>query len=184
MESAILAISFPEWRDVLHFSGSALGHIIAAMIILVGFVATFLPIVPGPLVILIGALVHRFWLGAENGISWIGMGLLGLLCLGSFVLDYVAAAMGAKYFGASKWGAWGAIIGCIVGLFFGVFGILLGPLIGAFAFEILFARQKISPATKSTWGSLVGTLGGVAAKGVIAVAMVVWIIIDISDKLL
>jgi len=129
-----------------------------------------------------GAFLHRLWLGAEHSSSWFTLGVLVVLLLLSILADNVASAMGAKWFGATKWGMWGALIGGIGGLFFGILGLLVGPLIGAFAGELLFARKQLSGSLKSTWGTSVGTAVGVLVRGGLAVAMLIFIIVDLATK--
>ena len=100
------------------------------------------------------------------------LGVLGLILAVAYLIEFLSSAAGARWFGASQWGVWGVIIGGIVGFFFGLPGLVLGPIIGAFAFEILFAKQRIKPATKSTVGTVVGTVAGMVVKLVLALLMV------------
>ena len=170
------------WSGVGAWSLDAIGQLISWSLIIVGFLGTFLPILPGPVLIVAGAVVHRLWLGAEQSVGWITIAVLGVLLALSIAADYVSSAMGAKWFGATKWGMWGALIGGVFGLFFGILGLLVGPLIGAFAGELLFARKKVSGSLKSTWGTLVGTAVGVLVRGGLAVAMIILFIIDLAVK--
>ncbi len=173
---ALFALTAPNW---FLQTGNVLANTICWVVIAIGFVFTFLPIIPGQVFIVMGAFLHFFWLGPQHGMSWAGLGLLVVLMLLSFLLDYVAGAIGAKKFGATKWGVWGAIIGGLVGMLFMPFGLLLGPLAGAILGEVVFSRQHLKTATKSGWGSVLGTVMGVACKGVFAVMMVGTILVDI-----
>ncbi len=177
--TACLTIAAFSWEGFGSASSEAVGQIIAWVLIAVGFFGTFLPLLPGPILIFAGAVVHRIWLGPENSIGWTGFGVLTALLLLTILVEYVASALGAKYFGATKWGMTGAIVGGIIGLFWGLPGIFLGPLIGAFSFEIAFARKDFKQGTRSTWGTLLGTAFGVVFKTFIAGAMVLWIVGDI-----
>jgi len=168
------------WGRVGEWSFDALGQVVAWSLIMIGFFGTFLPLIPGPILILVGALVHRLWLGAEHSLTWWTLGGLTLLLLLSILVEYLFSALGAKWYGSTKWGMWGAILGGLIGLFFGVFGLLLGPLVGAFAGEMLLARKRVAGSLKSTWGTLVGTAVGVLVKGGLALAMLVVILIDLS----
>jgi len=89
------------------------------------------------------------------------------------LLDIVSGSLGAKWFGATRWGAIGGILGAIVGLFFGIVGIFVGPLIGALVGELL-GGQGILPAGKSTWGTFVGTTAGIVGKFAIGLIMIAW----------
>src|ERR1700756_2706431 len=97
----------------------------------VGLIGTIAPVLPGTTIILAAAIIHRLMLGANKSIGWKTIVLLVLLMLLSYVFDFLGSYFGAKYFGATKWGALGAIIGAIVGLFFGMLGLFIGPVIGA-----------------------------------------------------
>jgi uncharacterized protein YqgC (DUF456 family) len=97
----------------------------------------------------------------------------------SQTLEFVSGAAGARWFGGSRWGAAGALIGGIVGMFFFPFGLLLGPLIGAFLFEFGFARKKLRPSTVSGVGSVAGTLGGMIIKVALGVLMVGYFLVDV-----
>src|ERR1700694_4889518 len=92
----------------------------------VGLIGTVLPIFPGAVVILAGAVIHRMMVGAEKSVGWKTIVILGALTLASYALDFLGSYFGAKYFGATKWGTIGAIIGALVGLFFGIIGLFVG----------------------------------------------------------
>ena len=151
---------------------------VGGLIMLCGLVGTFLPVIPGPLIIFLGAVAYWLILWNNTKIGWLGFLILFLLLALTQLVEMASSAVGAKVFGSTKWGALGAIIGGIIGLFFGIFGIILGPLIGVFAFEMLFAKQEWKPATKSTWGTLLGAAAGVGVKIVIGFIMIFWFIVD------
>jgi len=139
-------------------------------LMLVGLVGTVLPLVPGTVLILGGAALAHFALHAIEWGTLVGLTLLTVLAL---ALDLVSGAVGAKYFGATRWGAIGGILGAVVGLFFGVLGIFVGPLVGALLGELL-GGQGILPAGKSTWGTFLGTTAGIIGKFAIGLAMIAW----------
>ena len=138
----------------------------------VGLLGTVVPFLPGTTVILAGAIVHRMMLGPEKSISWIVIAGLILLTLLSYGLDFLGSYYGAKKFGATRWGTFGAVIGAIIGLFFGIIGLFVGPVIGALLGEFI-AGKRVVDAGRAGWGSLLGNLGGMLAKLVIAVVMIV-----------
>jgi uncharacterized protein YqgC (DUF456 family) len=79
-------------------------------------------------------------------------------------LDYFLPAAGAKKYGASKLGFWGAIIGMILGiLFFPPLGMIIGAFIGAIVGELLKGKQSYE-ALKAGWGVFVGVMLGVLLK--------------------
>ena len=138
----------------------------------IGLLGTVLPFVPGSTVILAGAIIHRIMLGPDKSVGWFCIGILVLLTLLSYGLDFLGGYFGAKYFGVTRWGTFGAIVGAIVGLFFGIIGLFVGPVIGALIGEVV-AGKKMVDAGRAGWGSLLGNLGGMFAKLAIALAMIV-----------
>jgi uncharacterized protein YqgC (DUF456 family) len=66
----------------------------------------------------------------------------------------------------------------LVGLFFGLPGLIIGPLVGAFAAEKWIARKEFHPAMRATWGTVVGTTLGMAARVGISVAMIALFFVD------
>ncbi len=143
----------------------------AIVLFAVGLVGTVVPILPGTTIILAGAVIHRLMLGPEKSIGWPTIGVLVLLTLATYALDFLGSYFGAKYFGATKWGTFGAIIGALIGLFFGIIGLFVGPVIGAITGEFIAGKRMIG-AGKAGWGSLLGNLAGMIGKLVIALAMI------------
>jgi uncharacterized protein YqgC (DUF456 family) len=167
------------WSSVWGTTLDSFAWIFIATLLIAGVVGTALPVLPGTIIILLAAVLHYFLIGPPNSIEWTGFILLLTLVIASYIIDFAGGAVGAKWFGATKWGAIGALIGGVVGIFFMPFGLLLGPLIGAFAAELAFARRHWKPATKSSVGSVVGTAGGIAGKLIIAFLMIVWLLFDL-----
>ena len=97
----------------------------------VGLIGTVLPVFPGTTIILAAAVIHRMMLGPEKSIGWKSIALLVLLTLASYAFDFLASYFGAKYFGATRWAGFGAVVGAVVGIFFGIMGLFVGPVIGA-----------------------------------------------------
>lgn len=146
----------------------------------VGLIGTIVPVLPGTTIILAAAIIHRLMLGAEKSIGWRAITVLVLLTLLSYVFDFLGSYFGAKYFGATKWGAFGAIIGAMVGVFFGIIGLFVGPVMGAVAGEFIAGKRMID-AGRAGWGSLLGNLGGTLAKLIIALAMITIFLITVPS---
>jgi len=146
----------------------------------VGLLGAVLPVIPGTTIILAAAVIHRMMLGGEKSIGWWSISALILLTLASYMLDFLSGYFGAKYFGATKWGTFGAIIGAIVGLFFGIIGLFVGPVIGATAGEFI-AGKKMIAAGRAGWGSLLGNLGGMTGKLLIALAMITLFLVSVPS---
>lgn len=146
--------------------------------VLMGFVGVFVPVIPGAIVFVFGGLLHKLML--PDTFSWWAIGVLGGLMVLDRVVDFFATAFGTKWFGGTKWGIFGALVGGLVGLFFGIVGILFGPVIGAVVFEIVWARRNPKEAARSGVGAGVGF--GISAIGRMAVyfMMIGTLVIDLS----
>ncbi len=65
----------------------------------------------------------------------------------------------------------GAILGALIGIFFGIIGLFVGPVIGAILGEFVAGKRMIDVG-RAGWGSLLGNLGGMIGKLVIALVMI------------
>jgi uncharacterized protein YqgC (DUF456 family) len=137
----------------------------------VGLIGTVLPVFPGTIIILAGAVVHRIMLGPGKSVGSWTIVVLVLLTLATYALDFLSGYFGAKYFGATRWGMFGAIVGALVGVFFGIVGLFIGPVIGAILGEFIAGKRMID-AGRAGWGSLLGNLGAMIGKLVIALVMI------------
>ncbi len=136
-----------------------------AALVLVGFIGSILPIIPGPPISWAGFLLLKWTDYVNRDIEGYSNTLWILLFFVIIVtiLDYVVPVLGTKKFGGSKRGVWGASIGVVVGLFFGPLGIIIGPFLGAFIGEITTGKKE-RDALRAAWGSFVGFLLGVGLK--------------------
>ncbi|MFN2507376.1 MAG: DUF456 domain-containing protein [Chthoniobacterales bacterium] len=148
----------------------------------VGLIGTVLPVIPGTTIILAAAILHRLMLGPEKGMGWWGIaGLVGLT-LASYGLDFASSYFGAKYFGATRWGVAGAVIGGIIGIFTGFVTLLVLPIAGAIIGEVIAGKRLIS-AGKAGWGTLLGTITGMVGKLAIGVVMIGWWLVAVRSPL-
>src|SRR5215813_4893783 len=155
---------------------------VAVILFAVGLIGTVLPVFPGTSIILAGALLHRVMLGPEESIGWVTIAVLVLLTVVSYALDFFSGYFGARYFGATKWGMLGALIGALIGIFFGVAGLFVGPVIGAVAGEFIAGKRMID-AGRAGWGSLLGNLGAMIGKLIIALAMISIFLVAVPSPL-
>ena len=146
----------------------------------IGLIGTVLPILPGTTIILAAVIIHRIMLGADKSVGWKAIVVLILLTLLSYVFDFLGSYFGAKYFGATRWGALGAIAGALVGLFFGIIGLFVGPVIGAVAGELIAGKRMID-AGRAGWGSLLGNLGALIGKLIIALVMISIFLVNVRS---
>jgi len=84
--------------------------------------------------------------------------VMAFLTLLVTAFDYIFPAVGARKFGASRLGFWGAVCGLFLGLiWFPPFGMILGAFAGAFLGEIM-AGKKDYQALKAGWGVFIGVM--------------------------
>ncbi len=163
------------WQDV----GTGAAWLVTICLLVAGIIGCVLPVLPGHLIILIGVIAYRLMLGTDSGLHWWSFAVLIVLMAISQTFEMLSGAAGSKWFGGTRWGAIGAVLGSIVGMFFLPFGLLLGPLIGAFVCEIAVAKKRGHHAAISGVGSVVGTLAGMGFKIAIGVAMIGWFLVDV-----
>ncbi|MBN8428046.1 MAG: DUF456 family protein [Xanthomonadales bacterium] len=155
-------MDFPNWQPIAV-------HVLAGLLILVGFAGTILPALPGIPLMFSGMLLSA-WMGDFQQIGGWTLGLLGLLAVLSMVGDFVAGLLGAKRVGASGWALAGAALGTLIGLFFGLLGLMVGPFIGALLGELI-AGATLHRATHVGLGAWLGFLLGTVLKIALAFMM-------------
>src|SRR5947207_11824047 len=115
----------------------------AIVLMALGLIGTVIPIVPGTTIILAAAVIHRVALGADRSLGMSALIGMLVLTLVTYAIDAAAGYVGAKRFGATKWGLIGGAAGALIGLFFGLLGLFVGPVIGAIAGQIIGGQEAI-----------------------------------------
>jgi uncharacterized protein len=144
--------------------------IVAALLVIAGIAGTVLPALPGTLFVF-GGLLLAAWLQDFARVGWGTIAVLGVLTVLSFVVDFVASAVGAQRVGASRGAVIGAALGALAGVAFGIVGLLVGPFVGAVAGE-LASRPDLLQAGRVGVGAWVGFLVGTLLKLALAFTMV------------
>jgi len=142
---------------------------VGAVLIVLGMVGSFLPVLPGPPLSLAGILCMHFS-APENKFSTTGIILFIIITIIVTVLDYIIPAAGTKKFGGSKYGVWGSTIGLIVGLFLGPWGVVIGPFLGALIGELIYGKNS-QDALRAAFGAFVGFMLGTGLKFISAAVM-------------
>lgn len=146
---------------------TTLWYVLAALLVLVGIAGTVLPALPGTPLIFAGMLLAA-WAGAFEQVGGVTLGILGLLTLVSFGIDFLATAMGAKRVGASRLALLGAVIGTFAGLAAGLVGVFIGPFVGALLGELAhrrkLGRDDMGQAAKVGLGTWMGIIVGTVLK--------------------
>ena len=143
---------------------------LALALIAVGVVGTVLPALPGA-VLVFGGIALAAWIDDFTRISGLTLGVLAVLTLLAWGVDFVAGALGAKRAGASTWALVGAALGTLAGVFTGFWGLLFMPLAGAAIGEYV-AQRDLHRAGRVGVATWIGMLLGTAAKVAIVFAMV------------
>jgi uncharacterized protein YqgC (DUF456 family) len=167
---------FDAYSRVLDIALQILAWTILVVCTLAGLVFVFLPVIPGPLFIIIGVVIHKLML--PGWISWGMVGFLVFIAVLERVADLAGTLAGAKWMGATKWGLIGAAIGGIVGLVFGIIGIFIGPVIGAVVAEIIFAKRHPKESMRAGVGAGVGVGLATVARLALTMFMVVVVAYD------
>ncbi|MFD2517024.1 DUF456 domain-containing protein [Salinimicrobium flavum] len=130
--------------------------VVAAVLMLIGILGSFLPMLPGIPVSWAGLLLIHFTKAIPMNYTFLGITLVITIII--FALQYAIPALGTKYLGGSRHGMIGATLGLVAGIFIPIpFAILFVPFIGAFIGEII-NKADSRTALKAASGSFIGLL--------------------------
>lgn len=130
--------------------------IIAALCIIIGFIGSILPVLPGPVISWVGLFLLNFTDYAS--ISNTLLVITAIITLVVFIVDFILPSITTKKFGGSKAGERGALVGTFMGVFIGPIGVIIGPFIGAFIGEYIVRPKEMKNILKVAFGSFVGFL--------------------------
>lgn len=155
---------------------TAVALVVALVIIVIGIVGTVLPVLPGTILILLGALLYAFIEGFQ-AIGWPTLVVLGVLTVIATTADLWASSAGAKARGASGWSLLAGMVGGLVGLiFFTLPGAIIGAVLGVLLVELLrFGDWRKAIKASGGWavGWVLSTLIQFAI-GILMAAIFVW----------
>ena len=144
--------------------------VLSGVLILLGLAGIVLPALPGTLFVFAGILLGA-WIDDFTRVGPVTVGIIAVLALLAWLMDYVSALLGAKRAGASRQAIIGAALGTVAGVFTGLVGLLFMPLVGAAAGEYL-ARRQHGQALRVGVATWLGLLAGMLAKFVLAFMMI------------
>lgn len=137
--------------------------ILSTILILIGMVGIFVPVLPGTGLVFAGTLLYA-WITDFEVISIGYLILFGVLAALAWGVDYLASILTAKKYGASKIGIIASIVLGIIGLVvFSVPGLIIGQLAGIILGELYFGKE-MKAAIKSGMAVFIGYLLGNTAK--------------------
>jgi uncharacterized protein YqgC (DUF456 family) len=152
---------------------------VSLLLMILGIIGSFLPVLPGPLTSWAGLLVLHFTDGVELSQTFLIVTLLVAVFI--YVLDYIIPALGAKRFGGSRAGMIGTTLGLIIGLLSPIpFGIIIGPFFGAFVGELIH-KNDMKKALKAAFGSFFGFIASTFLKFIVAVVFLGFYIVKLSE---
>ena len=148
--------------------------VVAAVLLVVGFIGTFVPVLPGAPLAWAGLLAAYF--SEYNSISILCLVITGVVAVVVSIVDNFFPVTMTKKFGGSKYATTGATIGLIIGFFTGPWGIILGPFFGALVGERINKEGKGEGVFKAAFGAFMGFLLGTGLK-MITVLAFIWIFV-------
>ncbi|MGB0257326.1 MAG: DUF456 domain-containing protein [Coraliomargarita sp.] len=147
-------------------------HGVIALIFFIGLVTALLPVIPGSVIVWLGVLTHKLWMG-DASVSWQIVALTGAITAFGLIADLLFGYWGAKTFGATWKGAVGALLGAFIGFFLPppLFWLIVGPILGAVIGELIAGRD-IKAGSKAGIGTLLGGAFAFALKFGLSVCVV------------
>jgi len=143
--------------------------IIAGIFVIIGFLGSVLPILPGAPLSYLGLVILHFTQKVEFTSNFLI--LWAVIVIFIQIFDAVIPIWGTKKFGGSKRGVWGSTLGLIAGMFLGPLGIILGPFVGALIGE-LSANNNTKDAVRAAFGAFLGFIIGTVSKLIVAGFMI------------
>ncbi len=129
---------------------------------------------PGLIVILVTLLIYGVYVDFSEPTMWVYITIASVALFATFI-DNLATVVGARKFGASKYGMMGAFIGGLIGFFlFPPIGALIGSFVGAFLVDLI-NKKNPKKALYSATGTMVGCVTGIFIKLFIAMILFGWL---------
>lgn len=146
--------------------------ILVLMLLLCGLLGTLLIILPGIPLMFFTVLAYAIFDHFQRITGW-NILFFAVLTAISLLIDYFSGIMGAKFFGASRYGTLGGIAGGLIGLFiFPPFGIFIGMFLGVIISELAFSKRTPSKSLRSGTGALLGSVLGILTNFAIGIVFI------------
>jgi uncharacterized protein YqgC (DUF456 family) len=127
---------------------------------------------PGNWLMFVFALITG-WISGWSAPGWIALAIVAVLLLVGEGVELVAGALGARKCGATRLGAFAALVGAMLGAIAGIWipipliGSIIGAVIGAFVLTLSVELIREKEMKSSLWaaaGAAVGRVMGIVAK--------------------
>lgn len=145
--------------------------IICIVLLLLGILGCFIPVIPGPplayAALLLVSIFTDYKFEDSFLVQWAG------IVIAVTVADFWLQVYGVKKFGGTK----KAINGTMIGLFVGILvpiplGFIIGPFAGAFIGAYMDEKDDMFKVLKIASGALIGFIGGLVLKLVVCVYLI------------
>ncbi|MDZ7761012.1 MAG: DUF456 domain-containing protein [Desulfovermiculus sp.] len=122
------------------------------------------------------------WMQPEMPAGWWFFIALGALAGVAEIIEFVSQMYGARKYGGSNRGSWGALIGALAGAVLGapfflglgsILGALAGAFIGSLIVELAYGRSW-AEAIRASKGAMLGKVVGFVAKAALGMVMITW----------
>lgn len=120
--------------------------ILAWLLVVIGFIGTLLPLLPGVPLLFCGLLLAT-WHEDFINVSVLTMVIIGVLTILAWAVDFFGSLITAKKVGASKEAMWGVALGALFGIAAGPVGLIFGPAIGAIIGELIAHKDSLRATT-------------------------------------
>ena len=144
--------------------------VISAVLLLIGIIGCFIPVLPGPPISFAGLFAAFFVSNCDIQLSTLL--IFGAIMVVVTVLDFLVPSWATKKFGGTKWGSRGAAIGVLISLIgFAWWAIFIAPFVGAFVGELLYLKKQglktegnMKGVWKAAFGAFLGMMCGIMLK--------------------
>lgn len=156
--------------------------ILSFVLLIVGLIGSFVPVIPGPPLAWIGLFVAFF--SSNCNISIYTLIITFLLMVAISIFDYIIPSKMVEKSGGTKSGKRGALLGSLAGiLFINPIILIFGSFIGAFIGEFINDKRNIKKAFKSALSSFVGFVLSSGLKAFCTLSFILILILNILFNL-
>lgn len=156
--------------------------VLAFILLIVGLIGSFVPIIPGLPLAWLGLFVAFF--SSNCTISIYTLVITFLLMVAISIFDYIIPSKMVEKNGGTKSGERGALLGSFAGIIFiNPIILIFGSFIGAFIGEFINDKKNIKKAFKSALSSFVGFILSSGLKAFCTLSFILILILNILFKL-
>ena len=151
---------------------------LAVILMVLGIIGSFVPVIPGPLVSITGVLIY-WWSTGYTSPGTVMLFLIISTGVVAEILDTLAGFYGARKAEASRKTAYMAALASVLLIpFTGPFGIIIGTALVVIAREIMLGKE-FKDALKTGFYTTLGLLGSIAAKALLTALMLILFLVSV-----